>query len=74
MMPIHKLLLNGSVESLQAAIRFWMSWIIEEMSQFIVPAAGIEMFGEFTAIIGLDSRGYEWGHGHELLEKITTVG
>ena len=72
-MPVYKLFLNSPVEPLQTGIRFRMSWIIEEMSQIIVPAAGIKMFGKFTTIIGLNSRGYKRAHGNELLEEIAAI-
>ncbi len=73
-MPVSKLLLDGPVKSFQIAVSFRVLGIVKEMHQTFLLAALLEMLGEFTAVVGLDSPGDKRSDVEELTEEITTGG
>ena len=48
--------------------------IIKEVYQTTFLAKLFKMFGEFTAVVGLDSLRGKWSHFHKLPKEVTTVG
>ena len=73
-MPVNGLFLNGSVESLQAAVGLGMLRIIKEMDEAISLARLSQVFFEFATIIGLDPDSEEGGNISELPQKIPAIG
>lgn len=71
--PVHKLLLDSPVESLQVAVRFRMLGVIEVMDQSMLKACLLEVFGEFTSVVCLDAPGGKGGYFDELLKEITAI-
>ena len=52
---VNELMLNSHNESFQVAVVLRMFMVIEEVNEAGFPAIVIEVFFEFTAVIGLDS-------------------
>ncbi len=73
-MPVNELFLNGSVESLEAAVGLRMLRIIKEMHEAVFLARLSKVFFEFATIIGLDPGSEEGGNISELPEKIPAIG
>ena len=61
------------VASVQTSVSFWMLGIVEEMDQSLFLTIAIEMFSEFTTVIGLDSGGDKRGYSEKLLQEITAM-
>lgn len=70
---VHPLLLNSTVESLQVAIRLRVLGVVKEMGKAILLAIVVEVPGEFTSVIRLDSPNGKGSHFKELPNKIITV-
>ena len=71
---VDALLLDGTVESLQEAVRLGMPGVVKEVGQAVLLAEVIKVFGEFTAIVCLDSPGDKRSDLKELPDEITAIG
>ena len=67
------LFLYRSIEALQVAIGLGMPGVVEIVSQAILLAVIIEVFGELTAIVCLHSPDGKRSHIKELAEEIIPV-
>ncbi len=72
--PVNELFLKGSIESLQVTIGLRMAWVVEEMYEGAVLTVMFKVFGEFSAIVGLDSGCSKGDDTGELAEEISTIG
>ncbi len=72
-MPVHKLLLEGPIESFQMAIGLWMFGIIEEVHQTSFQTGCIEVLSELTTVVRLDSGSAKRSNLEELRQKVTAI-
>jgi len=72
-MPVNELSLDRLIESFQVAIGLRVFRVIEEVNEAGFLAINIEMFFEFTAVIGLDPYSGKWNYSNEVVEEIAAV-
>ena len=72
-MPVNELVLDRLIESFQVAIGLRVFRVIEEVNEAGFLAIIIEMFFEFTAVIGLDPYSGEWSYSNEVIKGIAAV-